>query len=83
MALEYASKLVERLSMEPHEWSNAARDFVKALGHFAWMAIIAKRASQALDASNRATRLVEKFGIVDLEFVRMNRAHALLFHRSH
>ena len=43
------------------------------------MALITKRASDALKASEHATKLVKEFHIKDLNSIRLNHAHALLF----
>jgi TIR domain len=79
LAFQYASSLVDRLSSRPGEGGESIRDLVKALDHLVWMALITKRASEALEASERAVQLVEKFDIKDLDSVRLNHAHALLF----
>ena len=73
LAFEYASRLVDRFSNE------AARDYARALDHLSWMALMTKRTAEALKASDQAEHIVAEFGIKDLDFVRLNHAHALFF----
>jgi hypothetical protein len=79
VAFQYASKLVDRLSNMPLGRDGSAREFARALDHLTWMALIAKRNSDALRASERAKQIVEEFDVTDLDSIRLNHAHALLF----
>ena len=78
LAFEDLKTLVEKLSMLGEQADNA-RDFARALDHLAWMALITKRAPEALKASEHAIQVVEKFNIRDLPSIRLNYAHALVF----
>jgi hypothetical protein len=80
LAFQYASKLVGRLSNMPlASGDGSAREFAKSLDHLTWMALIANRNVDALNASEHAKKVVQEFSITDLDSIRLNHAHALLF----
>ena len=79
LAFQYASKLADRLSNMPLGSDGSAREFARSLDHLTWMALIAKRNGEALKASERAKQIVQEFRVKDLDSIRLNHAHALLF----
>ena len=79
MAHSYSTRLLDRFNALPINDEQSARSLAKALGHNAWTALLTKRPEEAMRSSDRAQELVEKYKISDLDLVRRNRAHALLF----
>jgi hypothetical protein len=79
LAFQHASTLVERLSTLDRKHGVAARDFLRALNHLSWSAIITRRFSDALSSSGSAVKLSAELKYEDMPAVQLNLAHALAF----